>query len=104
MEIINTDRVDRIRTCIELLAYDLDTTNCVDLLRKRWLAEGLTDFVVAALSKFITGQKEHGGEFEEVNGTIAATEETIDLFFYLRKCTHPMPRDTFDPTNQIIPQ
>lgn len=104
MEITNTERVDRIRTLIELLAYDLDDTNCVDVLRKRWLAEGLTDFVLRALTKFIAGQREHGGDFEEVYGPSEATQETIDLYFYLRKCTHPMPRDNFDPTNQVIPQ
>jgi hypothetical protein len=100
MEIKGTERIDSIRMNIELLAYDLDHTNCVPMLRKRWLAEALASYVQTALLKFIEGQQEHGGDFEDVAGAHEAIKENVDAFFYLRKITHPLPND---PTNSIIP-
>ena len=80
----------RLKGEIRLLIVTLDNTNILPQPRLEWMVDGLTDLILAAVTKFIEGQLEHGDNFEEVHGPTEALKEFIDTFFYLRKCTHPI--------------
>lgn len=59
-----------------------DTTMALTIEQRVFLAASLTKFVDAATSKFIAGQKEHGGMFWERPLFKELEDELIDAWFY----------------------
>jgi hypothetical protein len=100
---ISNNILAEINFAINALIVELDDTCCIDTIRRRWIADALTDLIAAAASKFIAGQVEHQDNFEDIDGPSESLKEFVDAFFYLRKCTHPIniyaPATDNTPTN-----
>lgn len=47
-----------------------------------FMVESLTNFITDSVEKFIAGQKEHGGDFREIDFKMEAKKERIDAFWY----------------------
>ena len=54
---------------------------CVKYVEK-FMVFSLSEFVQEAITKFIDGQKEHGGDFREVDHHAEAKKERTDSFWY----------------------
>jgi hypothetical protein len=61
--------------------HHLRATDCPqDMIQP--FADAMTEFVERAIIKFSNGQKEHGGDFREINEDINLEQEVIDLVMY----------------------
>lgn len=56
----------------------------LDEATKLFVTKSLTEFVAAAVPKYIAGQIEHGGKITDRNCKFEMKQEIIDLYFYLK--------------------
>lgn len=68
---------DAIRTYIK----KQEGADCVAYV-EGFMVYSLTEFIQDAVAKFIAGQKEHGGDFREVDHRREAKAERTDSFWY----------------------
>lgn len=84
------DPTDLIRTAVEKLIVDLDSTCVLSKQRIRWMQRLLVAHLIELISKFVKGQIEHGDSLEEVDLQKEIRGELCDFFWYLSAQNKPM--------------
>ena len=68
---------------IMCLIEQLDTKKILSTKSRYWMSKQLENFVHASVTKFIKGQREHGGDLLDRDPIIDLHQEIIDSFWYI---------------------
>lgn len=79
---IPEDLSERLSGVLNEMIWKLDGGKILSFADKIRLNNILKEFLVSSVSKFIQGQKEHGGKLIERDLDRDISEELIDLFWY----------------------
>lgn len=84
---------ENLNKALSELIISLDS-GVITARRREWMVKHLSQFCIDAISKFIAGQEEHGGdsEIEDIALLKALKEELIDGFWYSAAKTQPMKK------------
>lgn len=75
--------LENLKTKLELMCYDLDKDNEISNPDKIKMADSLSLFCFNAISKFLIGQKKHGGKIIDKDLDHEFNQEFIDMFWYM---------------------